>query len=87
LAYGRETVFAGLGGSIPLIEPLTQRLGDVPVLMVGIEDPDTRAHGIDESLHLADFARACSGQARLLEALARSARPAEAWRNHAGEVP
>ena len=55
--------------------------------MVGIEDPDTRAHGIDESLHLADFARACSGQARLLEALARSARPAEAWRNPAGEVP
>jgi acetylornithine deacetylase/succinyl-diaminopimelate desuccinylase-like protein len=87
LAYGRETVLAGLGGSIPLIEPLTQRLGDVPVLMVGIEDPDTRAHGIDESLHLADFARACSGQARLLEALARSARPAEAWRNPAGEVP
>lgn len=69
-AYGHEPVFAGVGGSIPFLEPLTTRLGDVPVLMVGIEDPDTRAHGIDESLHLGDFARACHGQARLLDALA-----------------
>lgn len=72
-AYGRDPVFAGVGGSIPFLEPLTTRLGDVPVLMVGIEDPDTRAHGIDESLHLGDFARACHGQARLLDALVDTA--------------
>lgn len=71
-AYGHEPVFAGVGGSIPFLEPLTTRLGDVPVLMVGIEDPDTRAHGIDESLHLGDFVRACHGQARLLDALAHA---------------
>lgn len=71
-AYGHETMFAGLGGTIPFLEPLTDLLGEVPVLMVGIEDPDTRAHGIDESLHLGDFSRACHGQALLLEALAGS---------------
>lgn len=76
-AYGRDTVFAGVGGSIPFLEPLTSRLGDIPVLMVGIEDPDTRAHGIDESLHLGDFARACHGQARLLDALAEALGRAE----------
>lgn len=86
-AYGREAVFTGLGGTIPLIEPLTQQLGDVPVLMVGIEDPDTRAHGIDESLHLADFARACHGQARLLETLSRTAAAAGSVTHPAGEVP
>lgn len=85
-AYGHETAFAGVGGSIPMIEPLTARLGDVPVLMVGVEDPDTRAHGIDESLHLGDFVRACHGQARLLAALAEAAGPGGAA-GAAGERP
>lgn len=69
-AYGHEAALIGLGGSIPLIEPLTRSFGDIPALLTGVEDPDTRAHGIDESLHLDDWGRACLAQAYLLAELA-----------------
>jgi acetylornithine deacetylase/succinyl-diaminopimelate desuccinylase-like protein len=72
-AYGNDAVLAGLGGSIPLIEPLTQRFGDIPALLTGVEDPDTRAHGIDESLHLGDWERACLAEAYLFAELADGA--------------
>lgn len=69
-AFATEPVLIGLGGSIPLIEPLTQAFGDIPALLTGVEDPDTRAHGIDESLHLDDWFRACLAEAVLFAELA-----------------
>jgi len=36
-----------------------------------VEDPGTRAHGSNESLHLATFERACLAEALLLRNLAR----------------
>lgn len=69
-AYGHEPALIGVGGSIPLIEPLTRGFGDIPALLTGVEDPDTRAHGIDESLHLEDWERACLAQAYLFAELA-----------------
>jgi cysteinylglycine-S-conjugate dipeptidase len=35
-----------------------------------VEDPDTRAHGANEGLHLALFERACLAEALLLRNLA-----------------
>jgi acetylornithine deacetylase/succinyl-diaminopimelate desuccinylase-like protein len=70
-AYGHPAVFAGVGGSIPFIEPFATAFGGAPALLLGVEDPDTRAHGIDESLHVEDWARACLGEAYLLAELAR----------------
>ena len=67
--YGAPTTFAGVGGTIPFLEPLVARQGPIPVLMAGIEDPDSRAHGIDESVHLGDLRRACRAQALLLPAV------------------
>jgi acetylornithine deacetylase/succinyl-diaminopimelate desuccinylase-like protein len=72
-AFGTEPVLVGLGGSIPLIDPLTRMLGDIPALLTGVEDPDTRAHGIDESLHLQDWERACLAEAYLFAELADGA--------------
>ena len=68
-AYGADVVFAGIGGSIPFIEPFARAFGGAPALLTGVEDPDSRAHGIDESLHLEDWARACVGEAYLLAEL------------------
>jgi len=72
-AFGTEPMLIGMGGSIPLIEPLTRAFGDIPALLTGVEDPDTRAHGIDESLHLEDWERACLAEAYLFAELADGA--------------
>jgi hypothetical protein len=40
------------------------------VLVTGVEDPDARAHGPNESLHLSEFARVCLAEALLLANLA-----------------
>ena len=44
---------------------------DAAILVTGVEDPDTRAHGANEGLHLAEFARVCLAEALLLRNLAR----------------
>ena len=44
---------------------------DAEILITGVEDPDTRAHGANESLDLAVFGRACLAEALLLRHLAR----------------
>jgi cysteinylglycine-S-conjugate dipeptidase len=69
-AYGKPTVAIGIGGTIPFVTPFTEAFGGAPALLTGVEDPDTRAHGIDESLHLADWHRACLAEVYLLDELA-----------------
>jgi hypothetical protein len=36
------------------------------VLVTGVEDPDTRAHGANEGLHLAEFEKVVLAEAFLL---------------------
>jgi hypothetical protein len=60
----------GIGGSIPFIAEFAEIFPDAAILVTGVEDPDTRAHGADESLHLGEFARVCLAEALLLERLA-----------------
>jgi len=67
---GTEPVDIGVGGSIPFIAQFAQAYPDAAILVTGVEDPDTRAHGADESLHLAEFARVCTAEALLLARLA-----------------
>jgi cysteinylglycine-S-conjugate dipeptidase len=61
----------GVGGSIPFIAEFGDVYPDATVLLTGVEDPDTRAHGTNESLHLGEFERACLAETLLLAALAR----------------
>ncbi|MGH3385351.1 MAG: dipeptidase [Nocardioidaceae bacterium] len=72
---GVEPVDIGIGGSIPFLAAFMDAYPDAAILVTGVEDPDTRAHGVNEGLHLAEFARACLAEALLLERLA--AVPAE----------
>lgn len=69
-AWGTEPVVVGVGGSIPLIAGLHVAFPEAEVLVTAVADPDTRAHGTDESLHLADFRRACIAETLLLARLA-----------------
>jgi acetylornithine deacetylase/succinyl-diaminopimelate desuccinylase-like protein len=70
-AWGVEPVDTGMGGSIPFIAEFQQAFPQAAVLVTGVEDPDTRAHGIDEGLHLEEFAKVCLAEATLLQNLAR----------------
>ena len=70
---GTSPVDIGVGGSIPFIAELADMFPDAAVLVTGIGDPDTRAHGANEGLHLAEFERVCLAEALLLAELATAA--------------
>jgi len=68
-AWGAEPVDAGVGGSIPFIAAFVDAFPDAKVLVTGVEDPDTQAHSINESLSLGVLQRAATAEALLLERL------------------
>ena len=69
-AWGTAAVDAGAGGSIPFVTAYAGLFPDAEILITGVEDPETRAHSSNESLHLATFERACLAEALLLHHLA-----------------
>lgn len=68
-AFGAPVVEIGVGGSIAFVAPFAAAFPDAEILITGVEDPDTRAHGPNESLHLGDFFSACVAEVLLLERL------------------
>lgn len=72
-AFGHPVAEIGQGGSIPMVAELQQRFGDAEILLTAVGDPDTRAHGIDESVHLGDLQKACVAEALLLQRLGETA--------------
>ena len=68
-AWGTDAVEAGIGGSIPFIADLTEVYPDAQILVTGVEDPDSRAHSANESLHLGEFKRAVLAEALMLARL------------------
>lgn len=71
-AFGTQAVATGAGGSIPLVAAYTDVHPGSSILVTAVEDPWTRAHSTDESLHLGDFASAVLAHTLLLDALGRS---------------
>jgi acetylornithine deacetylase/succinyl-diaminopimelate desuccinylase-like protein len=73
---GVAPVDIGVGGSIPFIAAFADAFPAAAIIVSGVEDPDTRAHGPNEGLHLAEFERACLAEtlllARVVELGARS---------------
>ncbi len=68
-AWGVAAVDMGVGGTIPFIAAFVEMMPEAEILVTGVEDPDTRAHGSNESLHLAMFERACLAEVLLLHRL------------------
>ncbi len=69
-AWGTEAVDIGAGGTIPFVKAFADAYPDAAILLTGVEDPDGRAHGANESLLLDDFRKVCLAEALLLHELA-----------------
>jgi acetylornithine deacetylase/succinyl-diaminopimelate desuccinylase-like protein len=70
---GVAPVDTGVGGSIPIIAKFQELFPQAAILVTGVEDPGTGAHGPDESLHLGEFERVCVAEALLLRNIATTA--------------
>lgn len=68
-AWGVEPKATGLGGSIPFTADLNEVFPEATILITGVEDPDSRAHSANESLHLGDFRNAIVAEALWLARL------------------
>ncbi|MWB99648.1 dipeptidase [Agromyces seonyuensis] len=72
-AWRREPVQIGVGGSIPFIAELVEEFPAAQILVTGVEDPLSKAHSPNESLHLGVFKKALLSEALLLARLNRRA--------------
>jgi acetylornithine deacetylase/succinyl-diaminopimelate desuccinylase-like protein len=70
--YGRPAVDYGVGGSIPFISDLVRKFEGAQVLVTGVEDPHSRAHSPNESLHIDTFRNAIRSEALLLARINRA---------------
>jgi hypothetical protein len=61
----------GLGGTIPFVAQLARRWPELPLILNGVLDPDSGAHGPDESLHLGVFEKTILATIRLFDELGR----------------
>ncbi len=69
---GEEPVDMGIGGSIPFIATFQELFPGATILVTGVEDPHSAAHGPNESLHLGEFERVCFAEALLLKNVAET---------------
>lgn len=65
-AWGTDAIDMGMGGSIPFIAEFAAAFPQAKILVTGVEDPGTRAHSSNESLHLGVLERAAVAEALLL---------------------
>jgi len=70
-SWGSPLVQVGVGGSIPFVALFGRRYGDLPLILNGVMDPLTTAHGPNESMHLGIFRKAILANIYLLDELAK----------------
>jgi acetylornithine deacetylase/succinyl-diaminopimelate desuccinylase-like protein len=75
-AWGSPLRRVGVGGSIPFVAIFGQRYANLPLILNGVMDPRTTAHGPNESLHLGVFRKAIAANVYLLAELAALPREA-----------
>ena len=69
-AWGKAAVDIGAGGTIPFLFDLAQLFPKAEIMVTGVEDPRSGAHGPDESVDLGELERACLAEALFLQRLA-----------------
>ncbi len=65
-----QVVEMGVGGSIPFVAAFSDAYPDAAILLTGVADPTSRAHGPDESLDLSEFRKGMLAEAIALRNLA-----------------
>ena len=68
-AFGEDMVRIGVGGSIPFITLFADRFPTTPLILNGVMDPQTGAHGPNESMDAGLFGRVVLANVYLLEEL------------------
>jgi acetylornithine deacetylase/succinyl-diaminopimelate desuccinylase-like protein len=71
-AWDHDSVDVGAGGSIPFVKVFVDAFPDAAILLTGVEDPDGRAHGENESVHLGELERACVAETLFLDYVAEA---------------
>jgi acetylornithine deacetylase/succinyl-diaminopimelate desuccinylase-like protein len=69
-AFGRETVFVRLGGSIPVVETIDS-LFQIPVVLLGFGTPEDNLHSPNESFPLEHFAKGMDVLTRFYQSAGR----------------
>jgi len=69
-AWGTAPVEIGMGGTIPFVSAFSEAYPGASILLTGVGDPDSRAHGANESLDLGELGRGSLAEALLLRNLA-----------------
>jgi acetylornithine deacetylase/succinyl-diaminopimelate desuccinylase-like protein len=70
-AWSADTEEMGEGGSIPFVADFAQRYPDAAILLTGVGDPTSRAHGPNESQDLRELRNGVLAEAIALRLLAR----------------
>jgi acetylornithine deacetylase/succinyl-diaminopimelate desuccinylase-like protein len=70
-AWGKPLVQIGIGGSLPFVALFGRRYAHLPLILNGVMDPQSGAHGPDESLHLGIFKKAILANVYLYDELSR----------------
>lgn len=70
LAWGRDSVESGEGGSIPFVAAFHEAMPSAEILLTGVCDPTSAMHGPNESVDLEDLRKSALAEALALAALA-----------------
>ncbi len=72
-AWGADTIDIGVGGSIPFVAAFSEQYPDAAILLTGVADHRSRAHGPNESQDLDELRRGTLAEAIALRLLAERA--------------
>lgn len=68
-AWGRAPIRVGIGGSIPFVSLFGKRFSRLPLMLNGVIDPETGAHGPNESMDIGVYVKTAVANVHLYEEL------------------